>query len=462
MLRKPVDNVLELIGSTPVVKLHSFDTNGCELYVKMEHMNPGDSIKDRIAIRMIEAAEKSGELKPGGTIVEATAGNTGLGLTLVGRLKGYKVLLVMPDKMSVEKISLLRAFGATVLLTRSDVEKGHPDYYQEVAAAKSKEIENSFYINQFGNPNNVAAHQEGTGPEIFEQLDRAVDAVVCGVGSGGTLTGISNFFAEKSPNTDIVLADPEGSILATYIKTGKFIQPGSWLVEGMGEDFIPSICDLSRVKHAYTVSDRESFNTTRELLLNEGILAGTSAGCLVAAALKYCKEQTEPKRVVTFICDSGSRYLRKVFNDFWMMEQGLIERESTGDLRDLVSRRYDEGSVVTVTPDDTLATTHNRMRMYDVSQLPVMRNGEIVGIIDEEDILLAARQKKDAFKDNVEVHMVTGLKTLSPSESLDEAISLLEGGFTPLVKDEKNFYGLITRSDVINYLRLSSLRQPIE
>lgn len=459
MLKKPFQSVIDLIGNTPMVQLHSFDTNGCELFVKMENFNPGDSIKDRIAIRMIEAAEKSGQLKPGGLIVEATAGNTGLGLTLVGKLKGYEVLLVMPDKMSVEKVSLLRAFGAKVLLTRSDVEKGHPEYYHEVAEAKAKESNNAVYINQFGNQDNVAAHREGTAVEMFEQMGNKLDAVVCGVGSGGTITGLSQFFAEHSPETDIVLADPEGSILADYVKTGKLGSPGSWLVEGMGEDFIPDICDLSRVKHAYTISDKESFLTTRHLLMREGILAGTSTGCNVAAAVRYCQEQTSPKRVVTFICDSGSRYLSKVFNDYWMMEHGLLEREATGDLRDLVSRRFDEGSVVTVGPTDTLATTHNRMRMYEISQLPVMEKGEIIGIIDEEDILLAARGSNEAFKNSVSEHMVTALKTLQPSAPLDEAITLLEGGFTPLIKDNKTFYGLITRSDVINYLRLSSLKE---
>lgn len=459
MIQKPFQSVLELIGNTPMVLLHSFDTNGCELFVKLEQMNPGDSIKDRIALRMIEAAEKSGALKPGGTIVEATSGNTGLGLTLIGKLKGYHVILVMPDKMSIEKISLPRAFGAEVLLTRSDVEKGHPEYYQEVAEAKSKELDNCIYMNQFCNPNNPAAHYETTAPEILAQMDGRVDAIVCGVGSGGTITGISNYCAEHSPTTDMVLADPEGSILTNYIKTGQMDKAGSWLVEGMGEDFIPDICDLSRVKHAYTVTDRESFMTTRKLLLEEGILAGTSAGCLVAAAVKYCQEQTEPKRVVTFICDSGSRYLRKVFNDFWMIENGLLEREQTGDLRDLISRRFDEGSVVTVSPNDTLTTTHNRMRMYDISQLPVMKDGSVVGIIDEEDILFAARENHEAFLTPVSEHMVTSLETLPPNASLDDVIKLLETGLIPLIADNEHFFGLITKSDVLNYLRLSKAQQ---
>jgi cystathionine beta-synthase len=459
MIQKPFQSVLELIGNTPMVQLHSFDTNGCELFVKLEQMNPGDSIKDRIALRMIEAAEKSGALKPGGTIVEATSGNTGLGLTLIGKLKGYHVILVMPDKMSIEKISLPRAFGAEVLLTRSDVEKGHPEYYQEVAEAKSKELDNCIYMNQFCNPNNPAAHYETTAPEILAQMDGRVDAIVCGVGSGGTITGISKYCAEHSPKTDMVLADPEGSILTNYIKTGEMDKAGSWLVEGMGEDFIPDICDLSRVKHAYTVTDRESFMTTRKLLLEEGILAGTSAGCLVAAAVKYCQEQTQPKRVVTFICDSGSRYLRKVFNDFWMIENGLLEREQTGDLRDLISRRFDEGSVVTVSPNDTLTTTHNRMRMYDISQLPVMKDGSVIGIIDEEDILFAARENHEAFLASVSEHMVTSLQTLPPDASLDDVIKLLETGLIPLIADKGHFFGLITKSDVLNYLRLSKAQQ---
>jgi cystathionine beta-synthase len=355
-LRKPLASVLELIGQTPIVELKKFDAGPCRLFVKLESQNPGGSIKDRIALSMIEAAEKDGRLGPGGTIVEATAGNTGLGLAQVGIMKGYRLVLVVPDKMSREKIQHLRALGTDVRMTRSDVGKGHPEYYQDMAEAIAKEIPGAFYVNQFGNPANPLAHERTTGPEIWEQLDHAVDAVVVGVGSGGTLSGLGRFFKKVSPDTEMVLADPVGSVLAPYVQTGVMIEAGSWTVEGIGEDFVPPNADLSLVRRAYSIPDRESMSTARELLSREGILAGSSSGTLLAGALRYCREQTRPKRVVTLVCDSGNKYLSKVYNDFWLAEQGLAERKHHGDLRDLVTRTYREGGTVLVSPEDTLLT----------------------------------------------------------------------------------------------------------
>ncbi len=251
-------DLLALAGNTPIVELKSFDTGPCRLFVKLESQNPTGSIKDRIAISMIDAAERSGALKPGGRIIEATAGNTGLALALVAIRRGYRLALVIPDKMSREKIAHLRALGTEVVLTRSDVPKGHPDYYQDLAIRIARET-GAFYTDQFNNPNNPAAHERTTGPEIWAQMAGEVDAVVAGVGSGGTITGLSRFFAKVSPRTEMVLADPKGSILADYIHTGDFGEAGSWLVEGIGEDFIPPVSDLSRVRKAYTIPDSESF-----------------------------------------------------------------------------------------------------------------------------------------------------------------------------------------------------------
>src|SRR5438067_3677897 len=303
--------ILSLIGNTPIVEITRLGTGPCRLFVKLENQNPGGSIKDRIALSRIAAAEADGRLKPGGTVVEATAGNTGLGLALVARAKGYRVLLVIPDKMSTEKVLHLKALGAEIRMTRSDVNKGHPEYYQDMAARLAADTPGAFYANQFGNPANPMAHERTTGPEIWAQMNHDVDAVVCGVGSGGTLTGLSRYFSRVSPHTEIVLADPVGSVLAPYIETGKIGTAGSWVVEGIGEDFIPPIADLSRVKKAYRISDKESLATARELLQSELILGGSSTGTLVAAALRYCREQNAVKRVVTFIPDTGSKYLSK-------------------------------------------------------------------------------------------------------------------------------------------------------
>src|ERR671937_234504 len=278
-------SVLDLIGKTPVVRARRLDTGPASLFLKLENQNPGGSIKDRIALSMIEAAERDGQIRPGSLIVEATAGNTGLGLALVAAQKGYRLLIVVPDKMSQEKIFHLRAMGAEVVLTRSDVHKGHPEYYQERAAQITRETPDAFYVNQFANEANPIAHEKSTAPEIWEQTDHDLDAVVCGVGTGGTLTGLSRFFARVAPQTDMVLADPAGSILAQLVTTGKApSQVGSWLVEGIGEDFVPAVFELSRVGKAYSIPDREALLTCRELLRKEGVMAGTSTGTLVAAA----------------------------------------------------------------------------------------------------------------------------------------------------------------------------------
>ncbi|MBW8816069.1 MAG: cystathionine beta-synthase [Caulobacterales bacterium] len=454
-LPPPAASTLDLIGGTPMVELKGFDTGPCRLFVKLESANPGGSIKDRIARSMIEAAEKDGRLKPGGTIVEATAGNTGLGLAQVGILKGYKLLLVVPDKMAREKIQHLRAMGVDVRITRSDVGKGHPEYYQDMAAAIAAKLNNAVYINQFSNPANPLAHETTTGPEILEQMEGDVDAMVVGVGSGGTLTGLGRFFAKASPKTKMVLADPVGSILAPLVERGEEITPGSWVVEGIGEDFVPDNCDLALVAKAYEITDTESIAAARSLLVKAGILGGSSSGTLLAGALKYCREQTEPKRVVTLVCDTGSRYLSKVYNDSWVLEQGLMDRELHGDLRDLIARGATSGDTVTVGPDDTLLTAYNRMRAADVSQLPVLDDGRLIGLIDESDLLEAVEDRRQdvRFNQPVAAAMTAKLHTLQAGESLEALLPIFERDEVAIVMEGKEFLGLITRIDLINYLR---------
>ncbi|HEY1706814.1 MAG TPA: cystathionine beta-synthase [Rhizomicrobium sp.] len=450
-------SALELIGNTPMLELKRFDTGKCRLFVKLENQNPGGSIKDRIALSMIEAAERDGTLKPGGTIIEATAGNTGLGLAQVGILKGYKILLIVPDKMAREKIQHLRALGAEVRLTRSDVGKGHPEYYQDIAQRLAEET-GGFFVNQFANPHNPEAHEKTTGPEIWEQMLHQVDAVVAGIGSGGTMTGLARFFARVSPKTEMVLADPVGSILAPLICRGEMVQPGSWTVEGIGEDFVPPNADLTLVKKAYAISDKESIETARELLSKEGILAGSSSGTLLAAALRYCRDQDREKRVVTLVPDSGNKYLSKVYNDYWVIEQGLADRKLSGDLSDLIARRFDSGGTVTVSPDDTLLVAYNRMRSGDVSQLPVVRDGRIVGIIDEHDILAHVESDERAarFRDPVNAAMTTQLKTVQVHDKLESLAPLFERNEVAIVLDGEKFVGLITRIDLINHIRLQA------
>jgi cystathionine beta-synthase len=446
-------NILEMVGRTPMLEVTHIDTGPCRIFLKLELANPGGSIKDRIGISMIEEAEKRGDIKPGDTIVEATAGNTGLGLALVAQQKGYPLILVLPDKMSQEKIFNLRAMGAEVILTRSDVARGHPEYYQDLGKAIAEE-KGAYFINQFGNPDNPLAHEQTTAPEILEQMDGDVDAIVLGVGSSGTVSGFSKYLKKNSPNTELIVADPVGSILADYINKGELsTKSSSWLVEGIGEDFIPDIADFGGVTKAYSITDAESFETARDLLRKEGILAGSSTGTLLCAALKYCREQTEAKRVVTLACDTGNKYLSKLYNDFWLEDQGFITREMHDDLRDLVGRPHGERATITVGPDDVLTTAHNRLRNAGFSQLPVMDEGRLVGVVTEDTIIRFVFGKPELMNAAVKDAMQTEFIRLEKDASLNNLVAMLQVQPYAAVMDGDEFLGLITRSDVLNHLR---------
>ena len=448
--KRPID----LIGNTPLIEVTCFDVGLCRLFLKLENQNPGGSIKDRIGLSMIEQAEKEGKIKPGGTLVEATAGNTGLGLALAAITKGYKLLLVIPDKMSTEKVNHLRALGAEIVLTRSDVEKGHPEYYQDYAQRLSESIEGALYVNQFNNPANPLAHELTTGPEIWDQTDQTVDAIVVAVGSSGTLKGLTTYFKNVKPDLELILADPKGSILADYVNKRPLQKPGSWFVEGIGEDFIPEQFDDTLITRAYTITDAESFAAARTLLRQEGILAGSSSGTLIAAAIKYAREQTEPKNIVTFVCDSGNKYLSKMFNDFWMADQGFIEKEQQGNLEDLITRTYSERSIITVQATDTLLHALAKMRMFEISQLPVLKDDQVIGIIDEWDLLTAVEKGSEtALTAPLEPYMSTNVVAVTVDEKLSTIITLLKQGLLVIVNKDGAFHGLITKMDYLNHLR---------
>jgi cystathionine beta-synthase len=453
--------VLDLIGETPLVEVTRLDRGACRLFLKLESANPSGSLKDRPARAMIEAAEADGRLKPGGTIVEATAGNTGVGLALVGGRKGYRTVLVVPDKMAREKVLHAQAMGAEVVSTRSDVGKGHPDYYQDVAEAITHRTPGAFFVNQFANPANPHAHETTTGPEIVRQMDGNIDAVVVGVGSGGMLTGLGRCMRKSSPKTKVLLADPQGSILAPLVETGKTPRVGSWAVEGIGEDFIPPNCDLSLVDKAYSIPDPESFATSRELLREEGILAGSSSGTLLAAALRYCRAQEEPKRVVTLVCDSGAKYLSKVFNPAFLAQEGWTHPERHGAVRDVVVGRFSEGGAIWVRPEDNLRAVFSRMRSTGVSQLPVIDEcGHVVGLVDESDVLAALITDSDganrAFELPVKDVMVTRLETISAEAPIADLVPLFRKDYTAIVMDGDQFLGVATRLDLINYFRITA------
>lgn len=452
---KTFNNVLDTIGNTPLVKIGNIDTGVSSLYLKMENSNPGGSIKDRMGLAMVLQAEKDGLITPGDTLVEATAGNTGLALALVAAAKGYKLILVIPDKMSKEKILHLKAMGVKVVITRSDVGKGHPEYYQDLAQTITNETPGAFYIDQFNNPANPRAHEQTTGPELMQQLDGRIDAVVVGVGSSGTLTGLSRYFTRVKPDVSMIVADPVGSVITDYVRKGEYGQAGSWLVEGIGEDFIPPLADFSLVRESYSISDTESFNTARELLLKEGILAGSSSGTLIAAALKYARQQKEPKNVVTFVCDSGNKYLNKMFSSSWLKSNGISPYASKGNLADIITRRYEEGEVVSVVANDTLKVAISKMSQNDLSQLPVVAGGTIVGLIDENQILHALAHNLPVTTPVSEL-MTTQIVRMSEHQSIEDLAKVLNEGVVPLIFDGPHFVGLITRIDLINYISLSN------
>jgi cystathionine beta-synthase len=355
--------------------------------------------------------------------------------------------------MSQEKIFHLKALGAEVILTRSDVGKGHPEYYQDMAKRIAAE-KGGFFVNQFENPANPAAHEQETGPEIWEQMDGRLDAVVCGIGSGGTMTGLGHYFAKTAPNVEMILADPKGSILAPLVNDGIMTKPGSWLVEGIGEDFIPKNCELDLVSHAYSIPDSESIHMARAVLKEEGIMCGSSTGTLMAAALRYCREQTIPKRVVTFVCDSGNKYLSKMYNEYWLDDQGLMLREETHDLRDIITRPHTSKNAITLLPSDTLQNAYRKMKMYDVSQLPVMdESGKLIGIVAEMDILLAVTGNPDGFSIPVGKAMARNLVTIEVHQPIPELLPVFERGMVAIIVENNEFLGLITPIDLLQYLR---------
>jgi cystathionine beta-synthase len=341
--------------------------------------------------------------------------------------------------------------GAEVVLTRSDVGKGHPEYYQDLGKRIAEE-QGAYFINQFGNPDNPLAHEQTTAPEILEQIEN-LDAIVLGVGSSGTVAGLGKYLEENAPDVDLILADPEGSVLTDYINKGELGEGGSWLVEGIGEDFIPDIADFGKVKKAFAISDAESFATARELLRKEGVLAGSSSGTLLAAALRYCREQSEAKNVVTFACDTGNKYLSKLYNDFWLEDQGFIQREQAGDLRDLIGRPHGEHATITVGPSDVLTTAHNRLRNAGFSQLPVMDEGELVGIVTEDAIIQYVFGKPELMNANVSEAMESAFIKLDKDTSVNNLVAMLHVQPYAAIMDGDEFLGLITRSDVLNYLR---------
>ncbi len=447
------ESVLDVIGETPLIRLKRV-TEGiaCKVYVKLENMNPGGSLKDRIGRYMIEKAEAAGKLKPGGTVVESTSGNTGVGLALACAVKGYRLICTMPDKMSQEKINLLRGLGAKVVVTPTAVPHDDPRHYVQTAKRIARETPGAHYIDQFNNPDNPEAHYKNTGPEIFRQLGGKLDVIVLSMGTGGTLTGAGRYLKEKIKGLKIVGADPEGSIYTSIVRNGKPGETHVYKVEGIGHDYVPGTCDPTLLDDCITVSDRAAFQMARRLAREEGIFAGGSTGLNLVAALTVARKLPPDATVLTLVCDTGERYLSKQWNDDWMRDNQFLEEASTLTAAGILGQRARETEALVSVPfDATVRDAIELMRQRDLSQLPVRRDGSIVGCISENQAIDLLFRRDDLAKIRVEKIMGPPLPVLPAETPAEEIASMLSRGVKAVLVDKgKGELVVVTKFDLIH------------
>lgn len=446
------DNVLGLIGRTPLVKLNRMNRGlKATVLAKMENMNPGYSVKDRIGISMIEAAEREGKLKPGGTIVEATSGNTGIGLALAAAVKGYKCIFVMTDKASVEKSRYLKALGADVVITPVSAKPGTPDHYVSTAQRIAKETPNSFYPDQYSHPGNPDAHYRTTGPEIWEQTEGKITHFVAGIGTGGTISGTGRYLKEKNPNIKVVGADPFGSIFKTFKETGEVVETTPYLVEGIGQEVVPPNVHIKYIDEVINVTDGESFEMSRLLGRTEGIFCGGSSGTNLAAALRVAKDLDEDAVVVFIICDTGEHYLTKHHSDEWLKEKRLLEPQkmTAGLISDTKGANSPEW-VVSAAPNDKVSVALAKMNDLGLTQLPVLEEGRSVGSLSENRVLAKVVRDRHLLNSDVSEVMEASFPSVDVDASAQEVTRQLQSNPAVLVEEYGRIVGIITRHDVLD------------
>ncbi len=447
------ENILSAIGNTPLVKLNKLvGPNDATVLVKCEFMNPGGAIKDRMALYILEKAEREGRLKPGGTIVENTSGNTGMGVALWAAVRGYKCIFTMPDKMSSEKVNRLKALGAQVVVTPTNVPAESPQSYYETAKRIARETPNAFALNQYHNPDNIEAHYHSTGPEIWEQTDGKFDYFVAGLGTGGTMSGAGRFFKEKNPGVKNVGVDPIGSVYEGWFKTGKLSEPHTYKVEGIGEDMLCKAMDFSVVDDIRQVDDRQSFLAARRLAREEGIFAGGSSGSAVHAAVQLAKEVGKGKTIVVILPDGGSSYISKFYSDEWMRDNGfLVDDKGPGTVRDVISTR--KMDVISAKKGDQIGKVVEAMRKHGISQMPVEdQNGRSAGMIHEYDLLNSLVSGAKKMNDAIDAIVAPMQGVVSPGASIQALRDVFARDNVAVVKDSEKVIGIVTKIDLIEYL----------
>ena len=448
------NNILEQIGNTPLIRLNKINRGlKPQIFAKLESANPGGSVKDRIGIAMIEDAEKKGLIKPGGTIIEATSGNTGIGLALAAAVKGYRCIFVVTDKVSIEKINYLKAFGAEVIVVPKVLEPDDPDYYVNVAKRLSKEIPNSFFAYQYSNKANPEIHYRTTGPEIWIQTDGKITHFVSGIGTGGTISGTGKYLKEKNPDVKVIAADPYGSIFKHFKETGEVTKGSPYLVEGIGQDCIPENVDFNVIDEIINVSDRDSFISARRLTLEEGIFAGGSTGTNLYVALKIAEDLTENDLIVFIVCDTGERYLSKLYNNDWLREHRIyFDKPKT--LKDLSDIKKSKGYqiLVTLSPDDKVQKALELIETSGFSNLPVIENRKSIGVIRENRLLMKLIENPELKNSSVKDFMDASLEVLDAKTSIEEVREYLKRDYAVLVSEFGRIIDIITRYDLIELM----------